>query len=162
MRRRRRNFFDEIMAEMDEMLRQMMEEMQNGPREFRPFVYGFSMSQRPGEEPEIREFGNIQPDYEGRRVDMARRPLVDVFESDDKVHVIAEMPGVEKEDINVEYIEGGLLISGQRGDQRYEEKVELPCPVDPESAEATYRNGVLEVTLQIQKKAPSGKKIGVK
>jgi len=60
---RRRNPFD-LFGDFDEMFEEMLKEFENmGPREHMggPFFYGFSINQRPGEEPEIREFGEHPP-----------------------------------------------------------------------------------------------------
>lgn len=77
---------------------------------WRPFVFGFSLTRRPGEEPEIREFGNIFPWEEKIK---ERKPLIDTFESDDEIHVIAEMPGIEKKDIRLNATKTTLEIEAE-------------------------------------------------
>ena len=91
---------------------------------------------------------------------------VDVTEHDDEVIVTADMiPGVEKEDINLDLVRPQVLtISCERKDERKEEKegyymrertfgsmtrtVPLPKPVTDEGSSATFKNGVLEVHLK--------------
>ena len=70
--RRRKSFFDEIfgidsLQDMDEIFDRLGRAMGMSMENFgqHPFVYGFSVTQRPGEDPEIREFGNI-PMFEQR------------------------------------------------------------------------------------------------
>ena len=70
---------------------------------------------------------------------------VDVQEYDDRVTVIADLPGVEKDDIDLASDGQVLTIRASRGDRRYDERVRLPAAVDEDSARATYNNGVLEV-----------------
>ena len=70
---------------------------------------------------------------------------VDVQEYDDRVTVIADLPGVEKGDIDLACDGRDLTIRASRGDRRYDERVHLPSAVDESSARATYNNGVLEV-----------------
>jgi len=76
-----------------------------------------------------------------------REPLVDVIEKDGEVRVIAELPGVEKEDIDLRATETSLTISAESQHRKYYKELSLPTPVNPKSAKATYRNGVLEVSL---------------
>ena len=76
-----------------------------------------------------------------------RKPLVDVIETENQICVIAEIPGVSKEDILVDATPNKLDISAQNSLRKYSESIELPAKVDPQSAMATYKNGVLEVKL---------------
>jgi HSP20 family protein len=157
--RRRRIFFDEIfgidpLQDMEEMFERLSRAMGMSMDNFgqHPFVYGFSVTQRPGEEPEIREFGNIpmfeQTETGEKRYLDIRKPLIDVLESEEAVHVIAEMPGIEKENIQLNATDLILDIETLDGNPKYSERVELPVKVDPQSAKATYKNGVLEVTFK--------------
>lgn len=93
---------------------------------------------------------------------------VDLSETEDEYEVTADLPGFEKDDIDVSVDEGVLRISATREteSEREEEEeedvtyhrkersrrsvvrdVRLPGPVDETEADATYRNGVLTVTL---------------
>ena len=85
----------------------------------------------------------------------AREPLVDVYEEKDVVKVVAEVPGVEKKDINLNATEDRLIISVDTPQRKYYKEVDLPAKVDPKSAKASYKNGVLEVVLN---KAGEGRK----
>lgn len=156
---KRGNFFDEIfgtdpvhgMEEIFDRLNRVMGiSLENLGQN--PFIYGFSVTHRPGERPEIREFGNI-PTFEqieaGDKCYLdTRKPLIDILETEDKVHVIAEIPGIEKENILLNATDLILDIETIDGNPKYSERVELPVKVDPQSAKATYKNGVLEVTFK--------------
>ena len=158
--KRRRDPFD-VFRDFDEMFNEMLREMQTGhDPQGGPFLYGFSWSQRPGEEPEVREFGNIHPGKDTVEIG-ERKPLIDVFDNDVAVQVVAEMPGIEKSDVELSVEGRNLEIHAARGDRRYIETVELPADVDEDSAKATYKNGVLEVTLRKKPKAKNRKKIDV-
>ena len=61
--------------------------------------------------------------------------------------MIAEMPGIDKENIQLNATDLILDIETLDGNPKYSERVELPVKVDPQSARATYKNGVLEVTF---------------
>ena len=148
MVRKRRSFFDDFFGQdFEEIIDQMLKNLQEG-QEPKPFIYGFSMTQRPGEEPEVREFGNIQPFGRSIKREEERKPLIDVMETKDEVHVIAELPGVDRTDIWLDATDSRLDIKAQNDFRKYSERVELPVKVDPRSAKATYRNGVLEVKLK--------------
>ncbi len=70
---------------------------------------------------------------------------------DDKaneVKVIAEIPGVTKDKIEVEATEKVIKIRAENGDRKYRTQVELPVEVDPKTAKARYNNGILEITLK--------------
>lgn len=72
---------------------------------------------------------------------------VDVYEEDGDVRVVADLPGVEKSDIDVTS-DGRRVSIRAAGDRRsYDEEVTLPRTVDEESATARYNNGVLEITF---------------
>ena len=148
MAKKRRSFFDDFFGEgFEQLMDQMLRDLQEG-RQPKPFIYGFSMTQHPGEAPEMREFWNIQPFGRNVKMEDERKPLIDVMETTEEVHVIAEMPGVDRTDVQLDTTESRLDIKAQNEFRKYSESVELPVKVDPHSAKATYRNGVLEVRLK--------------
>jgi len=141
-------------------------------REWGPFVYGYSMTIGPDGKPKIREFGNIKPGVRPGRLGFGRpsfdireerEPLVDVIVTDGEVKVIAELPGVEKEDINLHGTEDTLTISVDTAERKYYREVDLPVKVDPKKAKSSYKNGVLEVTLPAKKEEekPKGEPITI-
>ena len=73
---------------------------------------------------------------------------VDIHEADESVRVIADLPGVEKEDIDLKCDGEVLTISAASDHREYDERVRLPAQVDEHSATATYNNGVLEVQFE--------------
>lgn len=120
-------------------------------KEWGPFVYGYSVTVGPEGKPQIREFGNVKPGAGIARprlgVTERREPLVDIIETDGKVTVIAELPGVEKKDIKLHGTERFLTISVDTPERKYHKEVELPVEIQPKEATSTYKNGVLEVTM---------------
>ena len=124
-----------------------------------PYVYGFSVTIGPEGVPVVRTFGNVPKAEEGYRT-----PFVDVIldEKANQVRVIAELPGVSKEDIDVNATERRVEIRAERGDRKYRAVVDLPVEVDVSSAKATYNNGVLEITFKPRREVrPKGTKIKV-
>lgn len=156
--------FDRLEEMMDEMTKHAFEgEPSEKLRAFRPYVYGFSMSVGPDGKPVIREFGNVQKNRFGPKIREEREPLVDVLEEGKYVVVVAELPGVEKEEINLRATEDALTISVDTADRKYHKELALPAKVDPKSAKASYKNGVLEVRLtKTMEKMFRGERISVK
>jgi len=179
---------DEIMREMEEfMQRDYKEFTQRLPKdlirerrlpdgstvkEWGPFVYGYSMTIGPDGKPQIREFGNVKPStgpepfgLRRPKIDIKeeREPLVDVMTTDHEVKVVAELPGVDKNDIKLYGTEKTLNISVDTPQRKYSKEVELPVKVDPKTAKSAYKNGVLEVTLTRAKeeKKPKGEPIRI-
>lgn len=113
-------------------------------------VYGFSIRMGLAGKPVVESFGNIRQTERGAEVVATREPLVDVLDEGDYLVLIAEMPGVEEQDIRLE-VEGDILeIDVATRDRRYHKEVLLPSAVDPQSLRSSYRNGVLEIRLAKQ------------
>jgi len=141
--------FDRMEEMMDEMMRRAFETpMVKGEKVLGPYVYGFSISTGPDGKPVIREFGNVQPGRLGPERREEREPLVDIIREKEEVRVVAELPGVEKSDIKLHAAENTLTVSVDTPQRKYFKELELPDNVDPRSAKATYKNGVLEVKLK--------------
>jgi len=178
------NFWDtnEIFKEMKEMMeREFTELSKKAPRElirertlpdgtkvseWGPFVYGYSVTIGPDGKPNVREFGNVKPETRlGRpHIDIKekREPLADVMTINGEVKVILELPGVEKKDIKLHGTERSLTISVDTPQRKYYKEVELPAKVNPKEAKSSYKNGVLEVTLQKQKaEKPKGEPLEI-
>ncbi|RLI80430.1 Hsp20/alpha crystallin family protein, partial [Archaeoglobales archaeon] len=116
----------------------------------------------PDGKPEIKEFGTKFETLRSETGIEERKPLIDVMETDDEVQVIAEMPGVSKEDIDLNATEKTLEIKADGENRKYFETVELPVEVLPETAKARYNNGVLEVVMKKKHpKAGEKKKINI-
>jgi HSP20 family protein len=103
---------------------------------------------------------------EGERPNLKKgviRPLADVHETDEAVVVTMDMPGVEKQDIDISVVEDELRVSAKRKSEteineqdyhrrertytRFERRVLLPTSIKTEEARAALNNGVLQITL---------------
>ena len=87
----------------------------------------------------------------------------DVFEDDDRLVVRLEVPGLEKEDLNIEILDDALVVSGEKRFERqategrwrvvqcaygsFRRVAPLPVAVKADEARARYKNGVLRVEL---------------
>ncbi|MBN2029721.1 Hsp20/alpha crystallin family protein [bacterium] len=90
-------------------------------------------------------------------------PSVDVVESEKNYEVVAEVPGLKKDDIRISIEDGYLTLSGERKKEeeskdknyhriersygKFERSFRLPKEVDTESIKAQYKNGVLKVEI---------------
>ncbi|SEA23889.1 HSP20 family protein [Haloplanus vescus] len=72
---------------------------------------------------------------------------VDIYEDDEEVRLVADLPGVEKDAIELKCDGKTLTISATSPHREYDERVRLPARVDEHSASATFNNGILEVTV---------------
>lgn len=98
-----------------------------------------------------------------------KSPSVDVIERDEEVLVRAELPGVDKSDLDVSMTDNTVTIKGSTRTEEKEEKgdyfrrevssgtysrtVTLPAEVDSAKAKASFKDGLLELTLPKTKKA---------
>lgn len=109
-------------------------------------VYGFSIRTLGGK-PVVERFGNIKETSEGPVMEEVREPMVDIFDEKDGIMVIAEAPGIEKEDIKLEVREDVLDIKAYGSQRKYRKEVKLPSRVKAEPLSYTYKNGVIEIRL---------------
>lgn len=96
-------------------------------------------------------------------------PSVDVIDHDDDILVRAEVPGVDKKDLDISVTENTVTIKGKSSHEEKEEKgdyyrceisrgtfartVSLPHDVNPDKAKATFKDGMLELTMPKVKKS---------
>lgn len=131
-----------------------------------PYYYGYTMTVGPDGKPIVREYGNVRPGLAGGAdaggADAGGMPaLRDGLQAetivDDKERVlklVAEMPGVEKEDVKIVVDGDAVSIDADRGKKSYHAKVPLDQKVDRGTAKATYRNGILELAFRLADPAP--------
>lgn len=120
-------------------------------------VFGFSVRNMAGGKPVVEPFGNIKKTAAGPRVEEEREPIVDIFDEKEEIRIYAEMPGVNKADIKLEFPpETGsdpaqktdiLIISAQNGDRKYRKEILLPAKVNKETLVSGYKNGILDVRI---------------
>lgn len=81
-------------------------------------------------------------------------PKVDVYENEEEYLVIADVPGVSQDHLNVSFVRGELTLEGTNGDRVYRRAFTVPDGIDGSSIEAKMVNGVLSIHLP---KAPEVK-----
>jgi HSP20 family protein len=111
-------------------------------------IYGFTVKVGLGDQgPRIEPFGNIRRDARSGRTEVqeVREPMVDVFDEEEHLLVLAELPGTSKEDVHIELEDDVLTIAAERGDKKYRKEVLLPRSVPKEKMQVNCNNGVLEI-----------------
>jgi HSP20 family protein len=172
---------DEMMKEMEKMMQEAFKnieqqvpknlvkerKMEDGSivREMGPIVYGYSVKIGPDGKPVVRKFGNVDafPNIlgGGMSVKGEREPLVDVIKGEGEIRVVAEVPGVAKEDLKVTADENTVTIESVSGEQHYHKRVDLPEMVDPKTAKSTYKNGIIEISFKTKSKTGGGVQINI-
>jgi HSP20 family protein len=155
--------FNGIFRAMERMMEKAFRDMPVGDiKPGRSYVHGFNINIGSDGKPRIQEFGNYPkkaPNGE-TRMSEEREPLVDIIENRDNVAITVELPGVEKEDIDLDINDEKLEINVDRHDRKYRKIIYLPCNIKPKTTKTTYKNGVLDI--EIEKKEKGDDKGGYK
>ncbi len=114
-----------------------------------------------------------------REVKLPTMPAVDVIESEKAYEITAELPGMDEKNIEVKVVNGSLTIKGEKQEEKEEKKKDyylhernfgsfarsfgIPESVDADKIEASFKKGVLTLTLPKKAEAQKpAKKIEVK
>ncbi|MFQ5838019.1 MAG: archaeal heat shock protein Hsp20 [Thermoplasmata archaeon] len=152
-------YFDEIFEDMRKRMEKILSGTLKDIDTAKPFVWGYSFRIGPDGKPQFHQFGDtevIRP-WAG---ESRREPLTDVIERKDSISITVELPGVEKEDIDLQATPDRLTIRVDNPERRYYKEMNLPAPVDPDSVKATFKNGVLDITLK-KAKGDVGKRVSI-
>ncbi len=100
---------------------------------------------------------------------MGWAPSIDMYEKEDSFILRVELPGVNKEDVDISMTEDTLTIKGERKPPEeakefeyqcsevcygtFSRSIDMPTPVNSDKIDATYHNGMLEIRLQKVKEA---------
>lgn len=104
-------------------------------------------------------------------------PEIELVHRDGKLVVRADVPGTRKEDLTIEALDDRLVLKGERRSEEKEERegyfrsertygsfvrtIPLPKGVQPETARADLRDGVLEITMDAPEEKPKGRTIAI-
>lgn len=105
-------------------------------------------------------------------------PQVEIFQRDDQLVVRADLPGLTRDDVNVELRDNSLIIEGERKSEdeerqegfyrsersygRFRRTIPLPEDADFESADAAFNNGVLEVKMSLPQRKSVTKQLKIR
>lgn len=159
------NEFMSIQKDMDKFFHESMKSFSDVEKRNKPFVYGFTFRMGPDGVPHFEQFGDTKfgrPGFGQEEKEDGREPLTDIQEVEDHIAITMELPGVEKEDIDLEIFEHSLTINVDTEERKYHKKIKLPDNLDPSSVKATCKNGVLDIVINRQVKKPKkGKRIKI-
>ena len=106
------------------------------------------------------------------------RPLIDIVEEDNSFSITAEVPGMNKDDIDIEVVDNSLTIRGERKWEsensegrtfhrveraygRFERSFYLPDNVDTENIKAVFKDGLLSLTIPKIEEQKTSRKIEI-
>lgn len=165
-RKKKGPWFNEIYDELerlgdliDETMQKAFDESSEKSSTKHTRVKGFSIKIGPDGKPRIQELNKRQLNEGESKMTDEIEPLIDLIEDDETLTVLAVLPGVEKEEIDLRVTETCLTVSVDAADFEWYDELKLPSKVNPKTAHASYRNGVLEVKLNKLGKVVKDKKI---
>ena len=104
-------------------------------------------------------------------------PQIEMFERDKQLVIRADLPGLKKDDVQIELRDDSVVIQGERQEERKEEREgfystermygrfyrEIPLPegADTDEATATFRDGVLEITIPHEEGETRGRQLEI-
>ena len=104
-------------------------------------------------------------------------PQVEMFERNGKLNIRADLPGLSKDDIDVDISNDAVVIRGERQQEKedsgegyyrsersygsFYREIPLPSGVNPEEANATFRDGVLEITMPAPERQSQRRRIEI-
>lgn len=110
-----------------------------------------------------RLFGAVRQPLGLRSVPRGTFPAVNVYEQGDAAVLTAEVPGLDPKDLELTVLDDCVTLRGQRKDEAgegeryyrrerptgpFERTLTLPAPINPDSVQAEYRNGILRVRME--------------
>ena len=159
--------FQKMRKQMDSLMRDAVEGKMPDSDSKNPFVFGFSVKAGPDGFPIFEDFGNTRMKpfaSSGKKptVDTRREPLTDINETDSQIAITVELPGVDKEDIDINVMEDCVEVNVKTESRKYFKSINLKSLVETESSKATYTNGILDLVLTKKElDSPKGTKVRV-
>lgn len=162
-------FEDFDFEKMNERMKRIWDKMLKDPdvKTFGPYVYGFTYKVGPEGQPVFEEFGNVPGmrsiGAPGEQQKGVREPITDLNVDKEKVYVTYELPGVSKEQIELKVSESNVTLSVKEGARKkYYKSLDFEYRLKPDKTTAKLVNGLLDVTIEIEKEGGAeGKSISI-
>lgn len=161
----------------EEQIRRMQKEMnmfnqndlfKHGDEQFRgkPRIYGWSYHVGPDGQPHYQEYSNdiekrSQQTSESPTLPGKTEPFIDLIDAEKEIYITAELPGIDKENIDVKLTKDSLILTVNHPERGFTKELNLPTEISKKPVEAKYNNGVLSVTLKKRKNKKKGSKINI-
>jgi len=84
----------------------------------------------------------------GKRKFQEPKPLIDIFQENNWITIVAEIAGFNKETFKINVKDQKVTLSAKAKDRRYYKSLNLPKVVIPNDIHTTFKNGVLEIKLK--------------
>lgn len=104
-------------------------------------------------------------------------PQIEMFEREGQLHIRADLPGLNKDDVQIDLEDDAVILRGERREEHREERegryrtevsygsfyreIPLPNNVDAENASANFRDGVLEITMPMRQGEGRGRRLEI-
>lgn len=145
--------FENVEKMIDSMLQDIVSSGKLDEISKKPLVFGFSVKMSPDGKAKIDGFGNVKTREHKMRLVSAREPLFDINETGEDITITAEIPGADRENLDIKGKEDEVILRVKSSKRPFYKEVKLPSPVDPNSAVASLKNGVIE--LRFKKRSAS-------
>jgi HSP20 family protein len=166
------DFFDDFGFDFDRFNERMMKIWSRFLKDpdvssYGPYVYGFTYKVGPDGKPVFEEFGNVpgtqNPLGPAKILDKnVREPITDINEDQKKIYITYELPGVSKENIELNVSQKNVTISVKEDTRKYYKSIDLQYKIKPETAQAKFKNGILDLIIEkVTDETTGGRKIQV-
>ncbi|MBN1329203.1 MAG: Hsp20/alpha crystallin family protein [Candidatus Heimdallarchaeota archaeon] len=148
--------FERFWKEIEQFMHNEPEEDSSIIRKtYGPYYYGRITTIGPDGKPVVKEYGNMIPNevFGQRQIpealpEMKEESLIDAFIDDKTVRIIAEIPGIDKDDIDIKATESKVMLSAKNDSKNYSTEKELTVKINPKNAKANYKNSILEIIFE--------------
>lgn len=157
-----RDIEDEF-ADMERRMDQLWREASGGTVR-PPLVWGYTLQVGPDGETRFRPFGNVSQTSKALE-DGWREPFCTTVldEENNVLRVTAELPGIDKKDIEVETLPDRIRIEATGSPWKYRAEIPVNVELNPDGGDARYNNGILELSVPLATPAkPQGKKLKIR
>ncbi len=144
-------FFDDFERSLEQTIRSSVELGQKALS--KPVVAGMAMGIGPEGKPRIQFFGDNLVGPDGFRAPIYEQVIDD---KENMLRLVVELPGVEKEDVQLSALEDKVSLEAVKGERKYRMELSLQNAIDPESGTAAYTNGILEIVFKLRDKTNKG------
>ena len=155
-----RDFFEELFEKIFDSMRKIyrndnledfvQDSNEDRYRLNRDFVQNFGVNIAPHKEINAPELENDRSMTLGKSQETSEKSgfSTDIIDNDGEIFVTVNIPGAEKEDINLNITDDSLEISINTAKVKYHKIHKLPCSVKPKVTIASYKNGVLDIVMK--------------
>ncbi|MFH1587417.1 MAG: Hsp20/alpha crystallin family protein [Candidatus Diapherotrites archaeon] len=140
--------FEKLEDMMDELMDALFEAEEENLRG-RPAIMGFSIRLDSEGNPKMQEFGNIAKNKKNPAVLKAREPLVDLIYFNNDLTLTAEMPGVERGDLEVN-ISGNEIELLTRGQIHFYKRIAIDRQIKSKGMKISLNNGIVEIKFRLK------------